>query len=92
MKSIMQDKKQCWICGSPNVEVHHVFYGRGLRELSDKYGCTVYLCPTHHRGRPLGVHFDHDMDRFLKRLTQLKFEQEHGRNEFIRIFGRNYVE
>lgn len=91
MKSIMQNKPQCWVCGSPKVELHHVFYGTGLRKLSDEYGCTVYLCPVHHRESPLGIHFDRDLDGLVKKLTQRKFEEAHGHDEFIRVFGRNYL-
>lgn len=91
MKSIMQEKKCCWVCGSPHVELHHVFYGTGLRSLSDEHGCTVWLCRTHHTEKPLGVHHNPDLDKWIKRMTQLKFEQTHSREEFIRLFGRNYV-
>lgn len=92
MKSIMQNKPQCWVCGSPKVELHHVFYGTGLRELSDKYGCTVYLCPTHHRDRDEGVHFDRELDSLIKRMTQRRFEREYSHEKFVQVFGRNYLE
>lgn len=83
--------KECFICGTTiNVENHHVFYGRGLRQLSDKYGTTVYLCHRHHRGNK-GVHFNKELDNYLKSLFQQRFEENHSRKEFMEIFGRNYL-
>lgn len=82
----------CFVCGSPYVEVHHVIYGTANRKLSDKYGLIVPLCHEHHRGQT-GVHFKRDLDIHLKKLAQEKFEAKIGaRNEFIRVFGKNYLD
>ena len=46
----------CLICGSnQGLEIHHVFYGYGLRQLSDKFGMVAVLCRECHRGGR-GVH------------------------------------
>ena len=74
----------CLICGSSQgLERHHVFYGSGLRQLSEKYGMVAPLCHRCHRGRPL--------DLMLKRLFQERFEQTHTRQEFMAIFGRSWL-
>lgn len=93
MDSIIQNHKECLICGSWNIEDHHIFFGQANRKLSEKYGLKVWLCPTHHRGT-IGVHGrdGHKLDMQLKELGQKAFEWEHTRDEFIKTFGRNYLD
>jgi hypothetical protein len=49
------------------------------------------LCFEHHRG-PDGPHQNKEYDLQLKREAQAKFEQDHSREDFIRLFGRNYLD
>jgi hypothetical protein len=93
MNSIIQDKKECLVCGSWNVEDHHIYFGQAKRKLSEKYGLKVWLCPTHHRGTN-GVHGKngHKLDMELKQLGQKAFEWEHTREEFLEIFCKNYID
>ena len=82
----------CLICGSSEgLERHHVFYGRGLRQLSEKWGMVAILCHRCHRGTH-GVHLNHELDLELKQEFQRRFEQTHSREEFMAIFGRNWLE
>lgn len=90
--SIIQKEHECIVCRSMyNIHKHHVFYGTANRKLSEKYGLTVYLCSRHHNGSDYGVHFNKELDTRLKRLAQEKFEKTHSREEFMQIFGRNYL-
>ena len=96
MNSIIQSKKECIVCAmqglyEPYVEDHHVFFGKN-RHNSEKTGLKVWLCPYHHRGTN-GVHGKngHDLDMMLKRTAQTEFEKNHSREEFISIFGKNYL-
>ncbi len=91
MKSILQNNKECWVCGNPNVEDHHIFFGTSNRKWSEKYGLKVWLCPIHHRG-DYGVHHNKQADQVLKESAQKKFEETHTREEFMAIFGRNYLD
>ena len=92
-KSIIVDgMDNCFVCGSPYVEVHHVIYGTANRKLSDKYGLIVPLCHEHHRGQT-GVHFNRDFDISLKKLAQEKFNAVYGANKsFLEVFGKNYID
>lgn len=91
MDSIIQDEKECFICHSTqNLELHHIFYGTANRKQSDKTGCVCWLCKGHHTGN-YGVHFVKELDLELKQYTQQKFEERHTREDFMRIFGRNYL-
>lgn len=90
MKSIIQDNKKCFICGTTqNLELHHIIYGVGRRELADKDGLTVWLCHEHHTGNT-GVHFNKELDRMLKEIAQTHFEKTHSREEFTKRYGRSY--
>ena len=90
MKSILQKHQRCLICGSPNVEEHHVFEG-SRRRASEEYGMKVYLCPMHHRGRPQGVHADAAFAAWLKREAQGAFENRYGHDAFMEAFKKNYI-
>lgn len=92
-KSVLQRTKVCWVCGkTENLEEHHVFYGRAYRHLSEKYGLKVWLCAEHHRGSG-GVHGkNRELGLSLMRYAQKRFEADHTRDEFIRIFGRNRLD
>lgn len=91
MKSILQeDTDYCFVCGRYGTEVHHVFFGTANRKLSDKYGLTVGLCYNHHRGNS-GVHQNRELDLKLKRMAQRAFIKEYPDNDFLAVFGRNYL-
>lgn len=90
MKSIIQKEKECYICGTPYVEEHHIFYGTANRKLSERYGLKVWLCPTCHRGNR-GPHFDKNVDAWLKDIAREAFEQMYSYN-FQRLFYGDGIE
>ena len=92
MKSIVQDKKACLVCKTTlGLHKHHVFFGRGLRQISDKNGFWVWLCGRHHNLSNEGVHFNKELDNEIKKLTQHRYEEEHSRTEFMRLIGMNFL-
>lgn len=92
MKSILHNKKECYCCKSTsNIEEHHCLYGIANRRIAERFGLKVYLCAEHHRGRN-GVHGGNKfLDIKLKQLAQNKFEENHTREDFIKIFGKSYI-
>lgn len=101
MKSIIQDEanRVCFLCGrngmSDPLDRHHVFNGYGLREKSEQYGLTVYLCHySCHVGGDNAVHRNRQTADYLKSIGQRVFMEKHGvtTEQFIKIFGRNYIE
>jgi hypothetical protein len=86
-------EKKCYITGATEgLHKHHIF-GSANRKLSEQYGLYVYLIPEYHNMSDKGVHFNREFDLQLKREGQMKFEQLYGsREDFIRIFGRNYLD
>ncbi|MDO4285571.1 MAG: hypothetical protein Q4C60_09595 [Eubacteriales bacterium] len=101
MKSILQKKEngRCYLCmilrgdydRRSALEEHHIF-GGPLRRQSEKYGLKVYLCIQHHREGPEAVHQNVKNMRLLQKIAQREFEKKRSREEFVRIFGRNYRE
>lgn len=88
----MQHEKECIVCHTTyNLHCHHVFYGSSHKN-AEKYGMKVWLCLRHHNGSNVGVHFNKQLDLKLKCMGQKKFEETHTREEFIRLFGRNYLD
>lgn len=95
MKSIIQDEKKCFITGFEGygLQKHHIF-GAANRNLSEKYGLWVWLrWDRHLKSSPYDTpHNNEQLNRWLKRIGQRRFEEVHGtREDFRRIFGNNYL-
>ena len=88
-KSIMQDDECCYITGSRiNLECHHCLHGISKRSLADKYGLWVWLRHDIH----MSLHDrDKELDRYLEQEAQKAFEKKYSHEEFMRIFGKNYL-
>lgn len=92
MRSIIQNEKKCYLCGSTvGLERHHCIFGDGWRKLADKYGLTVWLCGYHHRDNRNGVHGNNELAKQLKKVAQGAFEKKYSHEKWMQIFGRNYL-
>ena len=98
-KSVMHQKDgTCYLCRELHddyryhrvLHEHHIF-GAANRCLSEKYGLKVYLCVDHHMTGPEAVHSCSETMDFLHKKGQQEFEQDHSREEFMEIFGKNYL-
>ena len=90
---IVDNFNRCLVCKTYlNIHKHEIFFGRGKRELSIKYGLVVPLCQKHHQGTN-GVHGKngHTLDIELKKLGQKAFERTHTREEFMSLFYKDYL-
>lgn len=87
--------KQCFLCKvRGQTERHHIF-GRANRKLSTKYKLLVDLCPSCHRYGKYAVHGGGvENKQKLHEYGQRKFMQEQGAGiaEFVKIFGKNYLD
>ena len=93
-KSILQDEKVCYISGQTNnLHRHHIYFGTGLRQISEKHGFWVYLAGWLHNQSNDGVHGKNgrELDLMLKQHAQRKYEETHSREEFMKLIGRNYL-
>lgn len=69
-ESLRRHGEACWVCGNPNIEMHHVFPKR----YSGESGRGVWrnlraLCPDHHRGEN-GVHGKNG-NELMKKLQEV---------------------
>ena len=90
MNSIVQDLSQerCFRCGKTvNLDLHHIMHGTANRRWSTKLGLVCWLCrPCHNL-----AHCDYMTNKALQKVAQTAFEQEHTRQEWMKIFGKNYL-
>jgi len=93
----VDDFKKCFICGrngnGDRLERHHIF-GGARRDLSEKYGLTVYLCGERcHRNGKYSAHQNAKISEYLHKYGQQKAMQEQGwtKEKFMKIFSCNYL-
>lgn len=83
----LHEAERCLECDGIATDTHHLIFGTN-RENSEKYGLTVRLCRECHRR----LHEDPGpMAKRYRKIGQAVFEREYGHEEFMRIFGRNYL-
>ena len=70
---------------------HEVFEGTANRAKSIKWGMVIALCPAHHNMSNDGIHFNKDLDKRVKREAQIIFERTYPDEDFLMIFGKNYL-
>ncbi len=93
MDSIIQKERCCYVCGSRGLlHCHHIYFG-SKRQLSEKFGLKIWLCPTHHNFSNEGIHYNKSLDEKVKRMAQEKAMEYYGWNEedWMKIFRRNYL-
>lgn len=80
----------CYICGRQgHTDVHHMMHGTANRRLADQYGLIVHLCRGCHEMVHSGMF---DYDGMLMQEAQRTFEKYHSRGEWMRMFGKNYLD
>lgn len=82
----IDDLTHCIICGKPKDNIHEVFFGKN-RLNSIMYNQVIPLCLKHHQE----IHKNSELNLYYKQIGQKKFENNHTRDEFIKIFGKNYL-
>ena len=88
--SVFSDNaNKCFLCGSIyNLTWHEIYAGRN-RQNSMKYGLCLRLCLNCHEERQEDINFN----EFWHKKGQSLWETEIGsREEFIKVFRRNYLE
>ena len=90
-KSIVQQVwDECYLCGRPATEVHHILGGTANRKLSERYSLVVHLCHNCHLGAD-GAQYAPEVNRRLKMEAQIAFEEIYGHEKWMQIFRRNYI-
>lgn len=92
------DERRCFLCGRNGtgdpLEEHHIFPGP-LRDKSEEYGLTVYLCGKRcHREGKNSAHRNKQVQIMLKQWAQRKAMEENGWSidDWRKEFGKNYLD
>ena len=101
MRPSLYPGDSCIFCGSPYTVTHHIFPGSGRRHVSDREGCTCRLCNPHHNMSDHSVHFDKDLDLWLRKDCQARWERremsesgigpDEARERFRSTFYESYL-
>lgn len=95
--SILQKRKYCYLCEkearmiTTGLHDHHIFGGI-RRSLSEEYGLKVWLCSSHHIYGPAAVHVNKDIRQQLQAEAEKAFIKAYPNEDFLTIFGKNYIE
>ena len=96
---IVPNFKRCYVCGTDkDIHIHEVFYGSANRKKSIADGCCVPLCGMHHNLSSAGVHFNKALDLRIKQQAEKIWiktyctSEDDGIEEFIKRYGRNYLD
>lgn len=84
--SIIHNMESCFICKRYPIEKHEIF-GGSFRQSSKNYGLVIALCAEHHRE----AHKHGSLDKYLKQIGQQFFEEKYSREEYMKVFGINYL-
>lgn len=93
----MTEGEKCFLCGKDgravHLERHHLIEGNGRRQLSEKFNLCVMLCPDCHRNGERAAHRNTATALSLHQYAERKWlwENEGTIDEFIQIFGKNYL-
>lgn len=99
-KSILKTQKgTCYLCVRLNgdyshkyTEGHHILFGSGQRDNSEKEGLKVDLCLEHHRIGKMAIHNNKAMRDSLCEIAQEEYEKTHSREEWRKFSKKNYLE
>lgn len=97
MESILQSEKRCWLCGRAgpeHLDRHHVYAG-GMRNQSERYGLTVYLChDSCHENGTYAVHRSRATRERLQAWAQEQAMAFYGwsMEDWMGRFYKNYME
>jgi len=93
-----RNERRCFLCGrngaADPLDHHHIF-GGAYRKKSDRLGLVVLLCHNRcHIFGPEAVHNNAETMQRIHEYGQRKAMKEQGWTveQFIREFGRNYID
>ena len=82
-----EDLTHCYMCGGKKEHLHELIFGSN-RLNSIKYGLVIPICSKCHRES----HKNAKLQYIWKAKAQIMFEKAYPDLDFIKIFGKNYIE
>lgn len=78
--------KRCYICKSKKEDIHEIYGGKN-RQVSMKYGLVIPVCRKCH----IKIPKDKSLNEKLHKVGQKAFEKEYKTENFMKVFGENYL-
>lgn len=89
---LTDDMSTCYISGrTDNIHIHEVYFGTANRKKSIKWGCCIPLTAELHTESNKGVHHNDALNKHLKEIMQVAFEEKYSKEKFMSIFNKNYL-
>lgn len=91
---VTEYKNVCFFCGAPAECEHHLIFGNGNRDLSDKDGLKVPSCNKCHNTGSISerIHDNPMAEKLSKMLGQAIYELKiDDRETFRRRYGKSYL-
>lgn len=83
---ITKDLEHCYLCGNKKQELHELVEGKN-RQASMKYGLVIPICRKCH----ILVTNDRTLQEKLHKVAQKEFKKHYKSENFVQIFGKNYL-
>lgn len=90
-QSLLQENKECFITERTDYLHKHHIYGGSNRTISEEEGFFIYLIPELHTTTAQGIHNDDEFLKAMKKICQHIYEENHTREEFIKLIGKSYI-
>ena len=78
--------ERCYICKAKKEDLHEIYGGKN-RQTSMKYGLVIPVCRKCHKNIPK----DKCLNEKLHKVGQKAFEKVHKTENFMKVFGENYL-
>ena len=83
---ITNNLEKCYLCFSKKEDLHEVIEGKN-RQVSMQYGLVIPICRKCHEK----VTNDKTLQEKLHKVGQKAFEKYYKTENFIQVFGKNYL-
>lgn len=83
---ITNDLEKCYFCSAKKKDLHEIYEGKN-RQVSMKYGLVIPICRKCHTK----VTNDKTLQDKLHKVGQKAFKKHYKTENFIQIFGENYL-
>lgn len=84
---ITTDLEKCYLCKAKKEDLHEIYEGKN-RQLSMKYGLVIPLCRKCH----ISITNNKTLQEKLHKVGQKVFKKYYKTENFVKIFGKNYLD
>ena len=84
---ITKDLEKCYLCKAKKEELHEIYEGKN-RQISMKYGLVIPICRKCH----ISVTNNKTLQEKLHKVGQKVFKKQYKTENFVQIFGKNYLD